>query len=88
MDAIGKVPASEGVYQLLDEDKTVYAIKGVDNLREALSGLVETSTKAKFFLFDEDPMFSKRESELIQEYLSKHGCMPPGEGDDDLDDLF
>ncbi len=88
MDAIGEVPASEGVYQLLDGEKTVYAIKGVDNLKEALTGLVETSTKAKFFLFDEDPMFSKRESELIQEYLSKHGCMPPGEGDDDLDDLF
>jgi hypothetical protein len=33
-------------------------------------------------------MFSKRESELIQGYLKQHGCMPPGEGEDDLDDLF
>jgi hypothetical protein len=33
-------------------------------------------------------MYSKRESELIQEYLKRHGSMPPGEGDDDLDDLF
>jgi hypothetical protein len=32
-------------------------------------------------------MFSKRESELIQEYLQQHGCMPPGE-EDELDDLF
>jgi len=85
---IAGVPESEGVYQLLDENKTAYAIKGVRNLRIALSELLETSTKARFFLFDEDPMFSKRESELIQEYLQQHGSMPPGEGDDDLDDLF
>jgi len=85
---IANVSESEGVYQLLDEDKVVYAIKGVDNMREALSALVETSAKAKYFLFDEDPMYSKRESELIQQYLKVHGCMPPGEGEDELDDLF
>jgi hypothetical protein len=85
---IAQIPESEGVYQLLDENKAVYAIKGVDNLREALTALLETSVKARFFLFDEDPMYSKRESELIQEYLKVHGCMPPGEGEDELDDLF
>ncbi len=87
-ESVVTVPETEGVYRLLDEDKVVYAIKGVDNLREALSELLETSTKAKYFLFDEDPMYSKRESEFIQEYLKVHGCMPPGEGEDDLDDLF
>jgi NADPH-dependent 2,4-dienoyl-CoA reductase/sulfur reductase-like enzyme len=85
---IARVPESEGVYQLLDENKSVYAIKGVADLRGALSEVSTTSTKAVFFLYDEDPMFSKRESELIQEYLRAHGSMPPGEGDDDLDDLF
>ena len=85
---IAKVPQSEGVYQLLDENKVVYAIKGVDNLSDALSELLEKSTKAKFFLYDEDPMFSKRESELIQEYLKIHGSMPPGEGEDEMDELF
>lgn len=88
VESIDTVPEAEGVYQLLDENKAVYAIKGVDNLRQALSGLLETTTKAKFFLFDEDPMFSKRESELIQQYLQQHGSMPPGEGEDELDDLF
>ncbi|MFH1675499.1 MAG: FAD-dependent oxidoreductase, partial [bacterium] len=87
-ESVETVPESEGVYQLLDENKVVYAIKGVTNLKEVLSELVKTSTKAKFFLFDKDPMFSKRESELIQEYLKEHGSMPPGEGEDDLDDLF
>ncbi len=85
---VASVPEAPGVYQLLDESKSCYAIKGVENLRAALSGLVTTSTKASFFLFDEDPMYSKRESELIQEYLREHGRMPPGEGEDDLDDLF
>jgi NADPH-dependent glutamate synthase beta subunit-like oxidoreductase len=85
-DNIANVPESEGVYQLLDEGKVVYAIKGVSNLKVALSELIETSSKARFFLCDQDPMYTKRESELIQEYLKKHGCMPPGE--DELDDLF
>lgn len=85
---VEQAPEEEGVYQLLDEQKVVYAIKGVDNIREALSEILETSEKAKFFLFDEDKFFSKRESELIQQYLKVHGCMPPGEGEDDLDDLF
>jgi NADPH-dependent glutamate synthase beta subunit-like oxidoreductase len=84
---IAEVPDSEGVYQLLDEGKTVYAIKGVSNLRDALAGLLD-SPKARYFLVDEDPMYSKRESELIQEYIKRYGTMPPGEGDDDLDDLF
>jgi len=87
-DGVAGVPETEGVYQLLDEDKVVYAIKGVPNLKAALTELLETSSKARFFLVDEDPMFSKRESELIQEHLKQHGSMPPGEGDDDLDDLF
>jgi formate dehydrogenase beta subunit len=85
---IARVPHSEGVYELLDADKLVYSIKGVSDLRSALSEIAATSTKARFFLFHEDPMFSKRESELIQEYLREHGSMPPGEGEDDLDDLF
>jgi hypothetical protein len=88
VDSVANAPAAPGVYQLLDEDKVVYAIKGVDDIKQALSEIVETSNKAKYFLFDHDPMYSKRESELIQEYLQQHGRMPVGEGDDDLDDLF
>ena len=87
-EGISAVPEKEGVRQLLDENKSVYAITGASNLREALSELVGSSTKAKFFLYDEDPMYSKRESELIQGYLKKHGCMSPGEGEDEMDDSF
>jgi hypothetical protein len=87
-DNVATVPESEGVFQLLDESRVVYAIQGVANLRQALSEIDASITKARFFLFDEDPMYSKKESELIQQYLQQHGCLPPGEGEDDLDDLF
>ena len=87
-DKVATVPESAGVFQLLDESRVVYAIQGVANLRQALAEIDASITKARFFLFDEDPMYSKRESELIQQYLQQHGSLPPGEGDDDLDDLF
>ena len=85
---LASVPESEGAYQPLDENRAIYAIQGVDNLRRALSQVEAAGSKAKFFVYDEDPMYSKRESELIQQYLHEHGCMPPGDGEDDLDDSF
>jgi hypothetical protein len=42
--------------------------------------------EARYFAYEEDKMFTKRESELIQEYLQKHGRMP--KYNDELDDLF
>lgn len=85
---VAEVPAVPGVYQLLDDEKTVYAIKGVTDLRAGLSEVIATTTRGRYFLYEPDPMYTKRESELIQEFLKQHGCMPPGEGEDDLDDLF
>ena len=48
---------------------------------------LRTKDAAAWFDFEEDKMYSKRESELIQQYLQEHGEMPGG-GDSDLDDLF
>ncbi len=84
---INEVPEEEGVFQLLDEDHNVLAIKGTANLRESLLEQLEENEKAAWFEFEEDKMYSQRESELIQQYLQKHGEMPGG-GDDELDDLF
>jgi len=84
---VNQVPETEGVYQLLDEDHLVLAIKGTANLREALEGELDENEKAVWFEFEEDKMYSKRESELIQKYLHEHGEMPGG-GDSELDDLF
>ncbi len=89
---VARVPATEGVVQLLDEQKQVIVIQGCQDMRELLEekleALDEDETNARFFDFQEDPMYSKRESELIQQYLQQHGRMPEGDGDDDEDDLF
>jgi len=80
---ISQVPAAEGVFQLLDEEHNVLTIKGTDNLREELLTALEDNDNAVWFEYEEDKMYSQRESELIQKYLQEHGEMPGG-----LDDLF
>lgn len=81
------LPDLEGVYQLFDDEKNVLAIKGVMNLKEALLEVLEENDKARSFVYEQEPMYTKRESELIQQYLQEHGELPGG-GDDELDDLF
>jgi formate dehydrogenase beta subunit len=81
------MPESEGVYQLLDANKEVLVIKGVMNIRKSLLEVFEGNDKVAWFEYEEDPLYSKRESELIQRYLQEHGRMP-GAGGDELDDLF
>ena len=81
------LPELEGVYQLFDEERDVLAIKGVMNLKESLLEVLEENEIARSFVYELEPMFTKRESELIQQYLQEHGELPGG-GDDELDDLF
>ena len=86
---VAQVPSEEGVFQLLNEDKMVIVIKGTQDLRADLQEKVDAETNAKYFCFETDPMYTKRESELIQQFLQQYGKMPEGDGgDDDLDDLF
>jgi NADPH-dependent glutamate synthase beta subunit-like oxidoreductase/Pyruvate/2-oxoacid:ferredoxin oxidoreductase delta subunit len=88
-DNIAEVPALEGVYQLRDENKVIIVIKGSQNLQADLQEKLNSETKAKYFWFELDPMYTKRESELIQQFLQQYGKMPEGDGGgDDLDDLF
>jgi NADPH-dependent glutamate synthase beta subunit-like oxidoreductase len=86
-EAVETVPELAGVYQLLDADKAILAIKGVINMRQALEGDLESNDQACFFIFEEDEMYTKRESELLQQYLQQHGELPGG-GAGELDDLF
>jgi formate dehydrogenase beta subunit len=83
---IAEVPDSEGVFQLLDESKMIVFISGVMNMQEALREQLQTRENVKFFIWEEDKMYTKRESELIQQFLQAHGKLP--EGNDELDDLF
>jgi len=84
-ELIKQVPAKEGVYILLNENKETILIKGAINLQEALLEQVNNN-KAKFFHYETDPMYTKKESELIQAYLAKYGKLPSG--GDELDDLY
>lgn len=84
---INRVPDAEGVFQLLDGEYNIMVIKGTADLRRELRMALDENDRAVWFEFEEDKMFSQRESELIQKYLQEHGEMPGG-GDSDLDDLF
>ncbi len=83
---VSQVPEVEGVYQLLDEGKNVIYIKGAMNLHRELEEQLELREKACYFMYEEEPMYTKRESELLQQYMAQHGEMP--EGNRELDDLF
>jgi len=82
---IEAVPLAPGVFTLADSDKTVLVIKGTETLQATLKEQLSSQPNAKFFQFEEDPMYTKRETELLQQYVQNHGKMP---GEDELDDLF
>jgi NADPH-dependent glutamate synthase beta subunit-like oxidoreductase len=84
---VAGVTSESGVFQLLDAEKRIVAIKGVENLRAGLEQQLERAGTAKFFTVEEAPLFTSRESQLIQAYLQQYGRMPGG-GADELDDLF
>ena len=74
-------------YQLLDADKNVLTIKGVDNLHDGLAAQLGKNEAARYFVFEEAALYTSRESQMIQAYLQQYGKMPGG-GGDELDDLF
>ncbi|MGD9281073.1 MAG: FAD-dependent oxidoreductase [Desulfobacterales bacterium] len=79
---INQVPGAEGVFKLLDESHHVLRIEGTANLRQALLKALEDIQNANLFIYEENKMFSQRESELIQKYLQQRGEMPGGVEDD------
>lgn len=85
-DAVGQIPETEGAIQLLDEEKNIIYIVGTPNLRETLQEQLSSNQKARYFYYEENPMYTKRESELIQQFLQKHGHLP--QGNEEVDDLF
>ena len=85
---MGAVPETEGVIQLAGEDNEVLLIKGTPNLRKELQEalMTEDARARKRFLYEEAKMFTTRESELLQQFLKKHGRLP--KQNIDLDDLY
>jgi len=72
------VPEVEGVFQLFNNEKMIIYIKGAMNLREELREQLRSLEKAKYFIYEEEPMYTKRESELLQQFLQQYGKMPEG----------
>lgn len=85
-EVVNQAPDSEGAFQLLDEGKNIIYIAGTPNLKKALQEQLSSNQKARYFSYEEDPMYTKRESELIQQFLQKHGHLPPG--NEEVEDLF
>jgi NADPH-dependent glutamate synthase beta subunit-like oxidoreductase len=75
-ETVATLPEVEGVCQLLDEDKNIIYIKGAMNLRGELTEQLETNDKAAYFLYEEEPMYTSRESELLQQFLQRYGKLP------------
>ena len=87
MENIERVPSDEGVIQLADSSRKVMRISGVRDVRAEIEEALESQPEGTLFCWEENRMYSQRESELIQQHLQQYGEMPGG-GDDDLDDLF
>ncbi|MCK4237042.1 MAG: BzdV protein, partial [Candidatus Krumholzibacteria bacterium] len=85
-EALSQVPENDGVYLLADEKKIAFKIAGTQNLLQSLTAELENEN-VKFFCFEEEPMYTKRESELIQQHIQRYGELP-GAGEEGLDDLF
>jgi excinuclease UvrABC nuclease subunit len=83
---VAAVPEKEGVFQLLDEQENVIYIKGAMNLQQELKDQLELNQEAKFFMYIEDQMFSKRETEMLQHYIIEYGKMP--KVNQEMEDLF
>jgi formate dehydrogenase beta subunit len=66
--------------------ETVIYIKGAMNLKQELTDQLELNREARYFMYVEDQMFSKRESELLQHYIFEHGKMP--KINQEMEDLF
>ncbi|MCK9283826.1 MAG: FAD-dependent oxidoreductase [Rhodocyclaceae bacterium] len=84
---VAEIPQEAGVFQLLDGEKNVLVIKGVENLRSGLQEQLGRNEAARHFIWEAAAMYTSRESQLIQGYLQQFGKMPGG-GSDELDDLF
>jgi hypothetical protein len=83
---VAPVSAAERVYQLLDGEKHVLRSAGAPDLCQALEEQLTSSPQARYLIYQEAPMYTQRESELLQHFLQQHGRLPAG---NDLgDDLF
>lgn len=80
------MPEIEGGIQVLNENQEIILIQGTANLRLALEEQLKSNIKAYYFNYYEDPMYTKRESELLQQLMQEFGRF--SEDNVELDELF
>jgi hypothetical protein len=85
---VAAVPDAEGVFQLYDAEKKMICIKGGMSMQKELQDALERLPKAKYFAWEEEMMYAKRESELLQQYLQQFGGLPEGNAAELDDDLY
>jgi NADPH-dependent glutamate synthase beta subunit-like oxidoreductase len=85
---IMQIPDVSGVLQLFNQEKDIILIQGTISLRSTLLDLIDVHLDAEFYTYEEDEMYTKRESELLQNFLNIHGSFPKGNESDLDDDLF
>jgi hypothetical protein len=61
--------------------------RGDGAVRRQLLKLLESRTGARLFQWQADTLYTKWESELIQQHPTRYGEAPSG-GEEELDDLF
>jgi NADPH-dependent glutamate synthase beta subunit-like oxidoreductase len=84
---IDRVPPVEGVLVLAGADRTPTVIKGVADVQAGLRERLAAGAVAAYFIWEAERLYTKRESELIQQHVQRFGKLPGG-GDDELADLF
>ena len=82
-----EVPSAGGVYTLYAADGEVVAIRGVADLAAGLREEVG-GDGAEAFEYELDESFTRRETELIQRHVRRHGHVPGATGGGELDGLF
>jgi len=77
-DVVADVAAREGVFVLYGSAGDTLQISGVRDLRAGLTEALSDSTTrgAAFFTYEEEPMYTQRESEMLARHLQEHGEMP------------
>lgn len=79
-EAIKTIPDSSGVFELGDTAKNVIMIKGADKLQQTLIELKNSGEPsldgALFVRFEEDFMYTKRETELLQAFMRVNKKQP------------
>jgi hypothetical protein len=87
-DDLEAVPNEAGLFTLFDQAGLVLRIGGVADLRSGLAEALRepTSGGAAYFMFQEEPLYTQRETEILAQHARAHGRLPLG---NDLgDELF